>query len=135
MWPDSGIKLILCIQHSASVGSFLTSKSVDSRISLQRTGPSIWYWLTQCMKESLMEKTDVTVFLWKKEVYKVFTYISKLAKTSTFLPYILHKNRSVDFSFDLWSIILEIRVSHDIINLLKSVVVLPILRIPVPSEA
>ena len=45
MTNDCDIKLVVGIQHSDSLGSFLTLSSVDNRISLCHTGPNIQYLL------------------------------------------------------------------------------------------
>lgn len=123
-WTDSGIKLILWIQHSASLGSLLTSKLVDNRVSFatyRETGKLF-------TKESVPWKIYLNVNLWKKEVDKFPHVSANSTKTSRFVPYILHKNRSVDFSLSPRLIAFEKRVSHDDLKLLEFKMALPVLQ-------
>ena len=63
-----------------------------------------------------------------KKFIKLSHLPANFTKTSKFLSYILHKYCSLAFNLAAWLIIFGIAVSRNSLNLLKSLVVLSILR-------
>ena len=84
------------------------------------------------MKETLRGNL-FKIYFWRRNFVKFSHVLANFTKTSSFLPYILHKHESIDSA--LWVIILERKVSHDYLNLLESIVVLKIWKISVHCEA